>query len=83
MKNHNKNDSGMKAMIWMMVLCCLFLILPFIFLGHALTGESLWPMFAIAAVFIAVHFLMHRGHKEKHTNTTHSVKDQNSINNNK
>jgi uncharacterized membrane protein len=80
MHNHPKdnNNSGMKGMMWMMVICCAVLILPFLFLGGRLGGGSIWPILGVMAVVFGLHFFMHRGHHGKHMDekTPHTSDDK-------
>ncbi len=55
MHDHNDNNGGMGAMMWMMVICC---AVPFLFLlfGATLTGAWRWAILGVAAVFMMWHF---------------------------
>ncbi len=83
MHNHNKNsdDEGMNGMMWMMIICCTVLILPFLFLGGKLGGGSIWSILGVIAVVLGLHFFMHGGHHGKHIDDkTPNTNDHNNDN---
>ncbi len=72
MHDHNK-DGGDKEMMWMMILCLLFVGVLFLGGGKLSGGGYLWPIFI--GVFVVAHVWMMFGGHGKHGDTNMEEKN--------
>ena len=76
---HNHDDSGMKSMMWMMVLCCALPLLFIVFFGAGgrALGASTWVIIGGIIVMVGIHWFMMRGHgKSDHSEITDQKQDK-------